>query len=360
MKTAFPATPASAIPVEDQAAEWFARMQSDQRDAGVCARFDAWIAQDAAHERAYRELEQLWCGLTPHGRSEQMRVLRADALADAERALCSRRRTRKLGFASAVAAGVAIFGLGALLTTRLLPLQEAHYQTAPGDRYTVILKDGSQVVLNTDTAVRVEFGWRTRAIVLERGQAHFKVAHAVVRPFEVDTGNGFVRALGTAFDVYRDGSDVRVMLVEGRIEVATQQPQIDSTAAALDKVLPSRAAILEPGQQVSITAAGLTPIRPADPVKETAWLNGRLVFDNERLQDAVSEVNRYSPVKLVIADREIGDMRISGVFRAGSAETFVSALRASYPIVTSPASEHVLLLARATDTARRERTAATP
>lgn len=342
MKMRPPVQPVSAATVEDQAAGWFARMRSDRRDAQLRTRFDAWIGADPAHERAYRELEQLWCGLTPHGRSQEIRSLTSAALADAQRTQTVWRRTRSLS--RALAAGIAVVALGALLLTSLLPLQQGHYQTAPGDRHTVTLRDGSQIVLNTDTAVRVQFGWRTRAIVLERGQAHFKVAHAVVRPFEVDTGNGVVRALGTAFDVYRDGNDVRVTLVEGKVEVASQWSQEPTAGALPHGVLPARSAVLEPGQQVSITAVGLTPVKATDPSKETAWLNGRLVFDDERLQDAVSEVNRYSPVKLVLADRELADLRISGVFRAGRAETFVDALRASYPIQVMSAADSTLVL----------------
>lgn len=335
---------APAPTVEDQAAEWFARLHSDTRTPQLQAEFDRWIAADPAHEREYREMERLWCALTPHGRSEELRALRAEAVAESERLGRGHRRARRFRTLRAMAAGVGVVGIAALLAVSQFPMQQARYETEPGDRHTVYLADGSEITLNTDTAVRIDFGWRTRSVVLERGQAHFKVAHAVLRPFEVEAGNGIVRALGTAFDVYRDGNGVQVTLVEGKVEVASLIEPAASDARKAKPVAVRKTAVLEPGEQVSITPIGVSSVRSASVPKTTAWLSGRLVFDNERLQDAALEVNRYSPVKLVVMDRELADMRISGVFRAGRAETFVDALRASYPIDVVTAADSTLVL----------------
>ncbi len=330
--------------VEDQAADWFARLRSDARTPTLQAEFDRWIAADPAHEREYREMERFWCELTPHGRSDELRALRREAVTESASVARQHRRTHRLRRLRALAAGLGMVGLTSLLAISQFSLQQARYQTEPGDRHTVYLADGSEVTLNTDTIVRVDFGWRTRSVVLERGQAHFKVAHAVLRPFEVDAGSGVVRALGTAFDVYRDGDDVQVTLVEGKVEVASLIEPAASDARKAKPVAVRKNAILEPGEQVSITPTGVSNVRPASVPKATAWLSGRLVFDNERLQDAALEVNRYSPVKLVVLDRDLADMRISGVFRAGRAETFVDALRASYPIDVVTAADSTLLL----------------
>lgn len=327
---------------EDQATEWFMRLRGGTRTPALQAEFDRWLAADPAHEREYRAVERLWCELTPYGRSDEVRVLRHQAVEDSEAAAHRHRRGRHLRALRSLAAGAGLVALAGLLAINQFPLQQARYQTESGDRHTVYLADGSEVTLNTDTILRVDFGWRTRSVVLERGQAHFKVAHAVLRPFEVDAGSGVVRALGTAFDVYRNGEDVQVTLVEGKVEVASLLA-LAANAPRPDAAHPQKA-VLKPGQQVSVTPVGVSSVRPTSIPKATAWLSGRLVFDNERLQDAAGEVNRYSPVKVVVLDRELADMRISGVFRAGRAETFVDALRASYPIDVVTAADSTLIL----------------
>lgn len=331
---------ASGNAIDNQAADWFARMRSDQRTARDQVAFERWLAASPKHEPAYREYEQLWMELSAPGRDEGVRKLRRAAVAESEHAVSRYRRMPWRGRLRALAAGIAVIGIGALLTVNLLPLKQASYQTEPGDRYTIHLADGSEVTLNTDTQLRVNYTLFSRRIELERGQAHFKVAHTVLRPFEVDAGSGVIRALGTAFDVYRRGDDVQVTLVQGQVEVASLEP-ILATSAQQSVV---SKAMLTPGQQVSVSRSGVSQVKPASVGKATAWLSGRLVFENERLGDAVREVNRYSAMKLVVIDTALADVRISGVFRAGRAETFVDALQMSYPVKVMASDRSLLLV----------------
>lgn len=310
--------------VEDEAAEWFAKMRSDIREPRLQSEFKQWLSADPEHEREYRAFERMWADCSSLSSEEAVIALRQEAMAESKRVLkphgiAWRRDLR------ALAAGVAIVGIGIFLTMTMLPLQRASYQTEPGDRHTVYLADDSEVTLNTDSAIRVEFTLFSRRVFLERGQAHFKVAHAVVRPFEVDAGSGLIRALGTAFDVYRHGDNVEVTLIQGKVDVASLPPADSSSAVAQHTVL-------TPGQQVRVTTAGISTARVANISSATAWLSGRLVFEDERLGDVVQEVNRYSSVKLIVIDPDLADVHISGVFRAGRAETFIDALRSSYPV----------------------------
>src|SRR5258706_3413361 len=75
--------------------------------------------------------------------------------------------------------------------------------------------------MNTQSAVEVAMHPNVREVALTRGEAWFKVAHDVRRPFIVSAGRIRVRAVGTAFSVRRhdDGADVQV--TEGVIETWT-------------------------------------------------------------------------------------------------------------------------------------------
>ena len=95
------------------------------------------------------------------------------------------------------------------------------FETAVGERSTVVLPDDSVVTLNTDTLVEVGFveGSDVRRVTLQRGQAHFDVEKDT-RPFEVLAAGRRIEALGTAFDVRIDTElGVLVTLLEGSVAI---------------------------------------------------------------------------------------------------------------------------------------------
>ena len=208
---------------------------------------------------------------------------------------------------------------------------QGSYETAVGERTTVVLSDGSRVTLNTDTRISADFGGPERKIVLLKGQALFEVTKST-RPFVVQAGDQRVTALGTAFDVHLDGnSKVEVVLLEGSVAIDRAPP--GSLHAAGSNVAPEDRIILEPGER--LVAAVNTP-RAAELVDielATSWRTGRLIFRDTTLDEVVHEVNRYSVRKLRLGnDPQLKDIRISGVFNSGHSENFASALEVLHPV----------------------------
>jgi transmembrane sensor len=201
------------------------------------------------------------------------------------------------------------------------------YSTAIGERSTIALEDGSTLVLNTATRLRVDFTRSARNVTLLSGQALFEVASDARRPFTVQAGDRRITALGTAFDVRVEAGVVRVTLLEGR--VAVEEPG-----------RPANREELTPGQQLLAASRGAATVRHADVERVTSWRDGRLVFENEPLAGVVAEVNRYSNRKVVLSDPALGELRISGTFRIGSPVNFISALRDYFPIEASEAGAH--------------------
>ncbi len=318
---------------ELDASAWFSRMRSDTRTVEDEIAFERWLAQDPAHEQEYLDLLGLWGELEGFQYSTEVVNARRAANSDSQRTANDMRVFARLaGSRRAFAGGVAFALIAIVLAFGSFGFySDTTYKTMVGDRRTVQLSDGSEVVLNTDTLLRVAYRPWLREVTLERGQAYFKVAHAVVRPFEVQAGTSRVRALGTAFDVQMLEDSVKVTLVEGHVAVSDAAPM---------------GVELNPGQAVSAQASGLTSVQTASLPKATAWLQGRLVFEDERLADAVAEINRYSPVRLVILDDALANVRINGVFRAGRAESFVDALKASFDIETQHTADGALVLRR--------------
>lgn len=198
----------------------------------------------------------------------------------------------------------------------LLFLRTDGVSTVVGEQRTLTLQDGSRVYLNTNSRAVVRFDRQARRVELEKGEALFEVAQNAALPFIVTAGDRQVRALGTAFVVRRDPQQLAVTLVEGKVAVSGNSSQEIAT--------------LDPGQRVTFASGQPPRIDRPRLEKITAWQHGQVSLDNTTLADAVSEMNRYNRMQLVIEDPRVAAIRISGVFRAGDSENFVQALVRTY------------------------------
>jgi transmembrane sensor len=87
---------------------------------------------------------------------------------------------------------------------------------------------------------------------------------------------------------------------------------------------------MDPGQRVTFASGQPPKVDRPRLEKVTAWEHGQVSLDNTTLADAVSEMNRYNRMQLVIEDPRVATIRISGMFRAGDTENFVQALVRTY------------------------------
>lgn len=302
-----------------EAIDWFVRGRAASPDGADA--FAAWLAASEDNARAYAEVEQAW-----------------DVAADAEHepeiaAMRGRFTARRGGFGRrAIAAGLAaaVLGVGALGVYGLnapRPLANQTFRTGVGQQATVTLPDGSAVTLNTDTVVHTRADGERRLVYLDKGQAFFKVAHDRAHPFVVTAAGRTVTALGTAFDVRVDHGALRVVLVEGKVRVEAPRPRIVASRPAETRT--PLATEMAPGSQLIAPNDAEWRLTRTNVAEETSWLHGQIIFDDEPLGDVVDELNRYSNRKLVLADPDLQQVRISGIFRPGDLDGFARALRTS-------------------------------
>jgi transmembrane sensor len=233
------------------------------------------------------------------------------------------------------------------------------YRTAVGERLAVTLADGSQVTLDTDSELKVNFTKAERDVRLTRGQAFFEVAKDHVHPFVVEAQNRRFVAVGTAFDVRVDGEQVKVTMVEGTVRVERKAPGSDGTATGTSVAPASRAHLganakpgvsaalvttITAGEQLVTDAARADHVRAADLERSTSWRRGQLVFDDTRLADAVAELNRYSEVKIELSDPALADLRLSGAFATGRPALFVEAITSYFPIEVTRTDDRTVIL----------------
>ena len=238
------------------------------------------------------------------------------------------RRTppRRLFLAGAATAAVA--GAAALI---LWTPDSAAYRTDIGELRTISLEDGSSIRLDTGSRVAVRMGERQRLVTLQEGQARFLVAHDE-RPFVVIAGDARIEALGTAFDVRLIDDGARVVLLSGTVQVRT------SEAAAPVRLAPGHALDVRDGQSQEREAAG-----------PQSWAEGRLIFRQTRLDEAVAELNRYRPQPIVIAEPGLGATTISGAFETADTDAFIAAASDLWGLSAQRRADGAVHLSRSAD-----------
>jgi transmembrane sensor len=205
--------------------------------------------------------------------------------------------------------------------TKPAAVEPTTYQTAVGERLTIALPDGSSATLNTASRLRLAYSSAERRLILEQGQALFHVAKGQARPFIVQALNRMVTAHGTTFDVrIQPDQKVKVSLLEGAVTVAdTLAPSAPATQLRPNDVLVASNDEVEVSRQPQIE-------------REVSWRNGLVIFEDESLADAVTELNRYVRTPIVLQDERLRQIRVSGAFRTGETGAFVEALQLSFPV----------------------------
>lgn len=315
--------------LEETAAEWWLRLDASDCTDAERARFEEWRAADPAHDEVWRAVAEMMDVADDARADPGARSFHAASRARVEARRGQRNRGRWAAGAAALAASLAVVTAAVGLYMRgpaPRSLGEAGvYATALGERSTFTLADGSVVTLNTATRLKVDYVDDARRVELLQGQALFEVAHDASRPFTVTAGERRITALGTVFDVRFETQALAVTLVEGRVAVDEVAPEPGHAA-------PERLAELAPNEQFRASSEGASEVRATDVARVTSWRSGKLIFDGERLADAVAEVNRYSAEHVVLGDATLEDFKVSGVFRAGNVDTFVATLEAAFPI----------------------------
>lgn len=310
-----------------QASEWVVRVDRGL-DAEESAQLRAWAASPV-NRRALHEMAGLWNDMSVLRSLSEMFPLDATAPEPSRRSNVARWAT--LGLAASVAAASVLLFVShrkqALAERAQLEAaaQVQLLQTPVGESRTVALRDGSAVVLNTDTEVAVQFASGHRDLRLSRGEAHFRVAHDAKSPFRVFVGGRTVQAVGTAFSVrLRDSGEVDVMVTEGTVRVE----DVDADAKKMPRFVAARQVLrLEgPGQ------AKMELIEPMQIDIRLAWQRGMLIFQGEPLSAVLEEFNRYTTQTLAIADRKLEGLRVGGYFRAGDVDALLIALRQNFHI----------------------------
>ncbi|WP_350615575.1 FecR family protein [Pseudomonas sp. HY7a-MNA-CIBAN-0227] len=295
--------------ITDAAAHWCMRLHAFDCTTAERQAFEQWHDAHPLHAFEYAAMLEIWDV--------------ADHLPRNETAPVARIAPRSLLRTYAIAAAVCLVALPLAAFTGWeagwLPNSYKHYEAEGGLRQ-VTLEDGSQVELNLGTELVYSNYKDERRATLKKGEAFFNVSHDRLRPFVVRAGDGRIRVTGTQFNVWKYEDQVRIMLLEGSVQVTS-----DVGHSGLS---------LSPGMQARYdhgdTRPHVTPIAPDDCA--LAWRTGKLILDNLALADALPLINRYLSKPMMLADASTGAIRIGGIYNIHEVNNLVSSLPKVLPV----------------------------
>ena len=323
----------------EQAASWFIANRSGSLDNAERTAFVAWLKASPIHVEEYLGVATVARELAaaaddPDFSQEtllaQARVDKTVSVTWMESPTPARdrhgERTRGPGrwglVAMAAAVSVAFAALIGWAIKADIIAVPATYETTRGEQGVWMLADGSELRLNTDSAITVRISRSERSLELTRGQAYFKVSRDTLRPFRVVAGDVEAIALGTQFDVYRMRDTTIVTVSEGEVSVLTGLPSGGRAGTTSD-----RAKRVDAGYQLRIDADSdsVQPIA-VNLSQSLAWLQHKIFFEHRPLGEVADELNRYAQVPLEITDPALRTLPISGVFETDDMMSFVAFL----------------------------------
>ncbi|MCW4461097.1 FecR domain-containing protein [Sphingomonas sp. BT-65] len=208
--------------------------------------------------------------------------------------------------------------------------------TGLGEVRLVTLDDGSTVMLNTQSSMRVRYGDRVRRVELLYGEAYFTVVPDQRRPFVVDLPGQPLRAARGTFRVRKlEGKPVDILVDQGGVSLGA--------AGTADAVF------LRPNMRLTLPEAASAPLPApetlsADHVSRAlAWREGKIAFEGERLDEAAAEFARYSKTRIEIRDPALASEPVTGLFAASDPAGFGRAVASVFDARVEQQGDAVIL-----------------
>jgi len=214
----------------------------------------------------------------------------------------------------------AVLVLGLLLSFSLIYVSRTvgmERVVAGGEPVGVILKDGTEVIVNRYSSLRYrrKFDQEERKVILS-GEAWFNVARDTTLPFVIDAGVALVEVLGTSFNVnaYKDNPTVEITVESGLVAMSGKENQKDLIVMKAGS-----------GGSYNKNQKELKLIPTFDP-NSISWKTRELFFDATTLQEVAALVNRVYNTHIVIMNEELAFCPITVTFRDQTLESILKVL----------------------------------
>ncbi|WP_338476537.1 FecR domain-containing protein [Pseudomonas khavaziana] len=291
--------------VAEQAVHWLLEMQQGALNPRQQAAWQQWLNAHSEHQRAWEQIQQV---------NQRLRGMPSPLAHAALNAPTLRSRRQALKLLLILGAGSA--AVWSLRQQHILPPLSADYRSPIGQRRSVQLADGSQLKLNTGSAVDVHIDGQQRLIRLLEGEI-LLTSRAGDTPLRVLTGQGLLSSQTARLNVRQFNDHTQLAVLAGQVEVTPNNYSgLPLTVAA--------------AHQVNFTRKGWDTPRSTD-ANSGAWADGMLVAAHMRLEDFLGELGRYRRGQLH-CDPQVANLLLSGSYPLDDSERILDLLEVSLPV----------------------------
>jgi transmembrane sensor len=286
--------------VAEQAVHWLMEMQQGPLSPRQQRAWQQWFDAHSEHQRAWEHIQRV---------NQRLRGLSSPLAHAALNAPQSGSRRQALKLLLILGAGSAVTW-GMHEHNPLTPLL-ADYRSPVGQRRKVALGHGSQLQLNTASAVDVSEEGQQRLIRLLEGE----MLLTATQPFQIRTAQGMLKTRDGRLNVRQFADRTHVAVFEGTVELIPDggSPQV-----------------MQPARQLDFAGHAIGHPQPLD-ANSGAWADGMLVAAHMRLGDFLEELGRYRRGQLH-CDAKVADLLISGTYPLDDSERILDLLEVSLPV----------------------------
>ncbi len=353
--------PTEETKIRREACKWIVLMDRGNLPKKKISELNEWVCLSDFHKEELERLAHFWDRISDVGIDpDQISISQGGHEESA--ANSTTRASRLYKILASLAASLLIIASVSLLLyfQNINEFQSTNgkYLTNIGGQKTVLLSDGSEIRLNTDTLIEVNYHDGERIIHLYKGEAQFDVAHDAEKPFTVKAKNGDVRALGTIFSVRLKNNQVNVLVEEGRVRIRANDdinqidyvPVIAQEEIALEEIEHDNTmVIVNAGNNVTFGDQIIESVIMEEREsleRKFSWRQGILAFDDEPLSDVIDEVSRYTSYKIIVADPNIRSLRVGGYYPIGKIQAIFNALELNLGLEISQVDEQTYYITR--------------
>ena len=318
--------------IDDQAVSWIVKKskgftESESRE------YEQWLESDPRHRNRVEAQEETWRNLDSLSSEFTLEegVIDPDLLEPSESNARTFffRRVAVWAAAACIAFGVFLWQgqRGSNSVNDMEPPEVANSETTQRQR----LEDGSLVSMTLGTQFEIRFNEESRGIRLLSGEAYFDVSKDPSRPFVVLAGDAEIQAVGTAFNVRLTTDEMEVLVTEGIVRLAPIQDANHFDDSSAGNLIAKRLGVQEKASK-ALRLGGVPDsfkiemLSEQEIARELEWKSERLDFNATPLWRAIDSFNRRNRVQFELADEQLGELLIDGVFRSDNQEGFLRML----------------------------------
>lgn len=306
--------------LDAQAHAWLTLLRSGAATEQDARQFKAWCATSPLHRQALAQVNHEWRTIGqaqayyeaayPQRRAQTEAALRQQASRPSRRAFLG--GMVAAGSAAAVAA-VVFPPFGLWPSAQALA---ADHRTATGQQLRVDVAQNVELLLNTETSVDVQRAAGAQGadrIVLIDGEVAL-ARKPGARNVEIVAGTGRITPEDGAVEVRRVGARYCVTCTSGNARLSH-----DGQTVAMSR-----------SDRVWYDSRRVESSASVDLDVASAWQRGDLLFRGTPLSEAVEEINRYRPGRVVVSDSQLASRRISGQFKVADLDEAIHQIQRIY------------------------------